>query len=1413
MAAPVVGVYTCHGKCVDSDPAASAFAADQQFPDRLPTAYLEIAETHRTRAAHLDDVSHNPFTYACETERKMAEINQHRHDPPKQEVDALFLPSSGPAGPSMPALIKSLLAAGAALGPLTAVRLVRAVRYLQAHPELTDAEAAGHAALDAADKAALSLLGELTGAPVVRGADGKVVVGSGAAGSGAGEPKSTDAAAGQPAQPARIGLAAGEGVYETTFDNHSNSVSNSIDVNASSQSLQQPLATGEPSSGSAADSDGPAAADSPPAGIDRKPIPSSTAAGVAPRAHAPGAPVDIPCMCPLIPPTLVPEGLHWLAFASAAYKTTRQSVLDVLNGWGQGGSVSGAIPDALLPAGSSAGVSAVADAAHAAPVTGDPSHINSSGIVGIDAAADNITPAPAAGGSKVNRLRRPHPHFRDSDLLFARLQPAPLVQAHILVRDRRKRALVLAIRGTATWSDVLADLAAAPLPFSGGSAHTGMAAVVDGLLHYKVDDDGSGGVGGGNDQKHLRAAGAVAGNVLGSSVAQGGTGSAGTRGAVGVGGSLHPVAEEAGNVSNGAPASPRAAAMATPAPHTSSSTTAPSGSAQPAASSSSGGVDQTYSCPLARAFAEARIAASRRVRTATIASASRSMEGGEDREGTGQLAAAASPAATALPQFGLGDAAAATRDSAGTTLHQARPAAALPSRTPSTYTETEASAPEDVELQRDSAFCSRIPDLETKGFGGIAVILQRAIRAHPGYRVIVTGHSLGAGVAALLTLKLVRIVQFLRQESDRRLNTAVRSTTGGNHAGGAADGEHSGEAPGQAPGEATGTSSTASSTPSWSDDTLLPELPAPQIMPRPVHCWAFAVPACMSPELAAWTTLSAADTGAAVAGSIPPSLRDAPWAKQIEEQLRKGRRSGNGNSTRSSEWDRDQTLDPSPPASSSSSRSLSSSSASLPTGEATAEDDDDGGGDVGKASDSRTTASRSSSKRSSTSTTASWSELRRCPLITSIVLGDDVVPRLTLMSVKALASAVDSMPLSAALASLPLDIAATCVALPTCGVLTAVQAVMDAFVASVKALRPGGQARALGGAHSGAAAGGVVPGQGAAAAVQSQEAAKADAPANKEGVAGESHSDSEPSAGSSGGDAGAGGAANAEQSQLPLPASSTDLPDTNANNPFITIAAGEGVFVTMDAADTATTDVVQLMQRLEGHSIVMEPFAAAARGAAAESRGEIPVGAQPSIEEDGWTQFMCPKATMEVQSKCRQARSYFCKTGFVGKLRAAHIPEPVIIALLHMIEPGWAHPSQELVVPGRIYHLHLPPHRDPVPTAQAAADTATAASDGVGDTGYPAAGAPGAVAAGLESAAAASTGDGSAIGPGAATVGAALAPSLPTAASAGSLHRMVPAHLSSIRVSPTMGSDHHKVSYVTALKARLQCCEGNWVPF
>lgn len=275
-------------------------------------------------------------------------------------------------------------------------------------------------------------------------------------------------------------------------------------------------------------------------------------------------------------------------------------------------------------------------------------------------------------------------------------------QPHFVMRDASFKAIVISVRGTATVRDLIADMAARPIPFAGGAAHTGMAAGVDGLLHYRVP----------------------------ASI----------------------------NLASGVAAAAKATAL-TPA-NLMTTTTAPSGkppeaiAAGPDPNHVSGASKQqnpfAFSVPFVQAMSE--------------------------------------------QQAGVGEA-------------------------------TTAEAASDAHGEARGFDSSRLyRPVEQVGLGGVAAIMQRAIAAFPDHRVIVTGHSLGAGIASLLTLKLYRIFLYMRRQQLEKLRGAdSEDLTGYMH--------------------------------------FLP--------PRPLNCWAYAPPACMSPELAALSCLSVSGLEDAMLGDEP----------------------------------------------------------------------------------------------------------------------------------------------------------------------------------------------------------------------------------------------------------------------------------------------------------------------------------------------------------------------------------------------------------------------------------------------------------------------------------------------------------------------------------------------------------------
>jgi hypothetical protein len=106
--------------------------------------------------------------------------------------------------------------------------------------------------------------------------------------------------------------------------------------------------------------------------------------------------------------------------------------------------------------------------------------------------------------------------------------------------------------------------------------------------------------------------------------------------------------------------------------------------------------------------------------------------------------------------------------------------------------------------------------MESFGVAGVPSLLQRAVIAFPDHRIVFVGHSLGAGIAVLLAMRMIRTI----------LVAAVKSAAA--FRGGPWEVLH----------------------------TVLTECLV--MPPRPIHAYCYAPPQCAGPELAALSNLSAA---------------------------------------------------------------------------------------------------------------------------------------------------------------------------------------------------------------------------------------------------------------------------------------------------------------------------------------------------------------------------------------------------------------------------------------------------------------------------------------------------------------------------------------------------------------------------
>ena len=401
------------------------------------------------------------------------------------------------------------------------------------------------------------------------------------------------------------------------------------------------------------------------------------------------------------------------------------------------------------------------------------------------------------------------------DILWSVTETRPLVPAHFLAYDEKNDVLVLSIRGTSSIGDIISDLAATTIPFAGGTAHLGMASLVDGLLHFQITGEELISL-----EKEWTKRKGIALSTTSNFIDEPTTTSAP------ISADMHcNILRSAGE---------------------------------------SNGID-TFSTSVGRAWGSVTIPPPLLQPT---------------------LLQQQSPAQTHVLNF------------ADSMRHHDDGTALRRSATRALFT---------------------MPPLETFGLCGVAVLLQRALRIFPTSRVVITGHSLGAGVAALLMLKLVRIMTALHRE-------VVASSQG------------------------------------QAQMLIVP--------PRPWSAWAFAAPACAGPELGALAALSLSD-----------------FEKIIQADF-----------------------------------------------ESRAE---------GRVESQSMTLENVKTTTTTTDSNDLWPMLRRLPLVHSVVLGADIVPRLTAVSLKELATrcATAKRPLIVRCMSAPHD----CFVATGAAALIATRSVADAI--------------------------------------------------------------------------------------------------------------------------------------------------------------------------------------------------------------------------------------------------------------------------------------------------------------------------------------------------------------------------------
>lgn len=734
-------------------------------------------------------------------------------------------------------------------------------------------------------------------------------------------------------------------------------------------------------------------------------------------------------------------------------------------------------------------------------------------------------------------------------ILYKQLVPLPLVPCHFIAVDKRAKVLVLAIRGTATLRDVIADMAARPIPFAGGGAHTGMAAAVDGLLHYRAPATPGQQPTDPKRSDKPQAAEAATTNVVGAAAA-GSVRAAATLGYK-EGGSALPGQAKA------------AATAAEPPPGfdmDNQSNRNPFG----------------YSVPFVAAMAQ-------------------------------EEAAAAPVASTAS---GIGK----------TPL----PAQQMPS---------------DMSRGWDS---DRVYEpVETYGLGGVAVVLQRLLKQHQDCRIIITGHSLGAGVAALFTIKLFRILGYLRRQQLQKeaiantgASASASSAPSATAAGAtAAAADSVAQAAGQTVAAAMGAQqggvggavpgSAASNNFAETDPLIVGGF---LLGPRPLNCWAYAAPACMTPELSALSCLSVADMedawmqNTALLASLLGSKRAQYLAAQHQKRLQVERQQAEARAAAARASD--------------AAVAAGADAAASPTS----------GVEAGP---------------------AGWSHYRREPLVTSVVCGDDLVPRLTVASLKDLAARLLTAPVAA---SEPATAGSAKRAAPSS---TAIACTVP-FWLLLGAIREG-VTRCVQ-----AVAGVCAPSRGAQP-VRPATVAEEGAPA----------------------------AASVRTTEKATHA------DSSASASATLAAAGLG----SDSGFSLDTSYSAVMAPLARAELAEAADAkASAAGAAADT---APTGkaeqlpAVPSVQQaPGEQQPSVADTSMAAATRATTAAQAAAAAGvqdFAAHLRAAAVPEPIVQRVLDLTGTNWYDPSQILVPPGRIFYVA---RTSVVPVAAAGASRATGTTGG-----------------------------------------------------------------------------------------------------
>lgn len=398
----------------------------------------------------------------------------------------------------------------------------------------------------------------------------------------------------------------------------------------------------------------------------------------------------------------------------------------------------------------------------------------------------------------------------EADIVYAQCDTGAFVPAYYLFVDHEDKSIVLAMRGTASLADLATDMAGAPIAFSGGHAHTG---IVTGVIAFLSD-------------AHWAAGAAAKSKLNGKPIfskeevtmvtAPPGDGACS-------GQESKEVADDSAGAADGndANAASNDACCARPARKGAASSWFPTLPPPPWAPKPS-----AASADASEGKREAELAGS---------------AGGPGDATTARDDTSAEAAAAAMSDGAGGLTGITAAASAVSSTKTGQPAGVLMSLAAAGLTAGKPSS--GATLKPGEHYGPYL------GSSGIAGILQRLIDLLPGYTVILTGHSLGGGTAALLATKLRRMLGFPHSKSRDSAFAPTAASEGKGSDDDAVDGR-------QAPAAVTVDQSSASATRAQAAATsaLLP--------PAPVYCVGYGMPAAVSPHLSALLALTDAQLAA-----------------------------------------------------------------------------------------------------------------------------------------------------------------------------------------------------------------------------------------------------------------------------------------------------------------------------------------------------------------------------------------------------------------------------------------------------------------------------------------------------------------------------------------------------------------------